>query len=149
MIGWSDSGQQLLLRYRMGADLGLHIGLHRENRVRSIHSSLAIEGNLLSLAQVWLRATPHIPSRAGRAHALLGYASGKRSSAKKASVNGLFTKSQKNLPHLKNQSTPTTSLDKHRRVELASNPTVDSSAFKDQKFRHPHNAGMPKLWLGR
>lgn len=41
-----------ITRLDLGTDFHLDIRLHRENRVRSIHSSLAIEGNQLSLAQV-------------------------------------------------------------------------------------------------
>lgn len=41
-----------ITRLELGTDFRLDIRLHRENRVRSIYSSLAIEGNQLSLAQV-------------------------------------------------------------------------------------------------
>ncbi|MDR2722778.1 MAG: Fic family protein [Cellulomonadaceae bacterium] len=41
-----------ITRLDLGTDFQLGIRLHRENRVRSIYSSLAIEGNPLSLAQV-------------------------------------------------------------------------------------------------
>lgn len=41
-----------ITRLELGTDFRLDIRLHRQNRVRSIHSSLAIEGNQLSLAQV-------------------------------------------------------------------------------------------------
>lgn len=41
-----------ITRLELGTDFRLDIRLHRENRVRSIYSSLAIEGNRLSLAQV-------------------------------------------------------------------------------------------------
>ena len=41
-----------ITRLDFGTDFRLDIRLHRENRVRSIYSSLAIEGNLLSLDEV-------------------------------------------------------------------------------------------------
>ncbi|MFT4298065.1 MAG: Fic family protein [Aeromicrobium sp.] len=41
-----------ITRLDLGTDFRLDIRLHRENRVRSIYSSLAIEGNLLSLNDV-------------------------------------------------------------------------------------------------
>ncbi|MFT0847953.1 Fic family protein [Actinomycetaceae bacterium L2_0104] len=39
-------------RLDLGTDYRLDVRLHRENRVRSIYSSLAIEGNMLSLPEV-------------------------------------------------------------------------------------------------
>ena len=41
-----------ITRLELGTEFRLDIRLHRENRVRSIYSSLVIEGNRLSLAQV-------------------------------------------------------------------------------------------------
>jgi Uncharacterized conserved protein len=41
-----------LTRLEFGTDFKRDIKLHRENRVRTIHSSLAIEGNSLSLDEV-------------------------------------------------------------------------------------------------
>ncbi len=41
-----------ITRLDFGTDFRLDLRLHRENRVRSIHSSLAIEGNHLSLEEV-------------------------------------------------------------------------------------------------
>ena len=41
-----------MTRLEFGTDFKRDIQLHRENRVRTIHSSLAIEGNSLSLDEV-------------------------------------------------------------------------------------------------
>ena len=41
-----------VLRLEFGTDFNRDIKLHRENRIRTVHSSLAIEGNALSLAEV-------------------------------------------------------------------------------------------------
>lgn len=43
---------EAMTRLDVGTDFRLDVRLHRENRVRSIHSSLAIEGNELSLEAV-------------------------------------------------------------------------------------------------
>jgi len=43
---------ETVTRLEFGTGFKRDIKLHRENRVRSIHSSLAIEGNSLSLGEV-------------------------------------------------------------------------------------------------
>ncbi len=43
---------EIVTRLEYGTGFKYDIRLHRENRVRTIHSSLAIEGNLLSLEEV-------------------------------------------------------------------------------------------------
>ncbi|MDR3365227.1 MAG: Fic family protein [Clostridiales Family XIII bacterium] len=43
---------EAVTRLEFGTEWGRDIKLHRKNRVRSIHSSLAIEGNTLSLSEV-------------------------------------------------------------------------------------------------
>ena len=43
---------ETVTRLEFGTDFKRDIQLHRENRVRTIHSSLAIEGNRLSLGEV-------------------------------------------------------------------------------------------------
>ncbi|MDD3001672.1 MAG: Fic family protein [Candidatus Riflebacteria bacterium] len=43
---------EIVTRLELGTDFKKNIRLHRENRVRTIHSSLAIEGNELSLDEV-------------------------------------------------------------------------------------------------
>jgi len=43
---------EAVTRLEFGTDFARDIKLHRENRVRTIHSSLAIEGNTLSLDEV-------------------------------------------------------------------------------------------------
>ncbi|MDR3206265.1 MAG: hypothetical protein LBT41_04135, partial [Candidatus Methanoplasma sp.] len=40
------------IRLEFGTEWGRDIRLHRENRLRTIHSSLAIEGNTLSPGEV-------------------------------------------------------------------------------------------------
>ena len=43
---------EAITRLEYGTDFKRDIRLHRENRVKTIHSSLAIEGNTLSLTEV-------------------------------------------------------------------------------------------------
>ena len=43
---------EFVTRLEFGTGFKRNIHLHRENRIRSIYSSLAIEGNLLSLDEV-------------------------------------------------------------------------------------------------
>jgi Fic family protein len=43
---------EIVTRLEFGSDLGRNIKLYRQNRVRTIYSSLAIEGNTLSMSEV-------------------------------------------------------------------------------------------------
>ena len=43
---------ETVTQLELGSDFKRHIRLHRENRMRTIYSSLAIEGNPLSLGEV-------------------------------------------------------------------------------------------------
>lgn len=43
---------EAVTRLEYGTEFKFNTGLHRENRLRTIHSSLAIEGNSLSLGEV-------------------------------------------------------------------------------------------------